>query len=144
MEENWKRILPALRGTGKSENSRAGIFPTGVASVAKVRSREWQKFRLGPRNNWFHRLERSREQLHRYRRVDDGAARIEDLEGTPLLFSYTVSVSLFLFLASTVSTAGGNVFHRVVKLLTTYLSRIRVARSWNHRFVDCRIKKYIT
>lgn len=78
------------------------------------------------------------------RRVDDGAARIEDLEGTPLLFSYTVSVSLFLFLASTVSTAGGNVFHRVVKLLTTYLSRIRVARSWNHRFVGCRIKKYIT
>lgn len=83
MEENWKRIPPALRGTGKSENSRAGIFPTGVASVAKVRSREWQKFRLGPRNNWFHRLERSRGQLHRYRRVDDGAARIEDLEGTP-------------------------------------------------------------
>lgn len=65
-------------------------------------------------------------------------------KGRPRLLSCIVSVSLFLFLASTVSTAGGNVFHRVVKLLTTYLSRIRVARSWNHRFVDCRIKKYIT
>lgn len=64
-------------------------------------------------------------------------------KGRPRLLSCTVSVSLFLFLAA-VSTAGGNVFHRVVKLLTSYLSRIRVARSWNHRFVDCRIKKYIT
>lgn len=113
MEENWKRIPPALRGTGKSENSRAGIFPTGVASVAKVRSREWQKFRLGPRNNWFHRLERSRGQLHRYRRVDDGAARIEDLEGTPLLFSYTVSVSLFLFLAAIACPSLGATFSTV-------------------------------
>lgn len=110
MKENWKRIPPALqRGTGKSENSRAGIFPTGVASsVAKVRSREWQKFRLGlvPHRGIIGSTGSS-GRLHRYRRVDDGTAIFRRASRRDALEGYFLS---FLFLP--LGRVHRNVFQR--------------------------------